>query len=406
VNLVFILLSFPTITETFILNQITALIDRGHTVEIFSLEKPLSPTFHKEVEKYHLLEKTCYFRRYSGRRDMVNNLLSSPFSALSGFSRIVKYLKLGLKVEGLWKLVPFLGKKKFDLIHVHFGQVGAEFIFLKDILRLPFITSFYGYDATQIPREFPSIYQTLFKRSDFIIVLSEAMKEELLRLHCPGEKIRVHHLGVDLNKFKPGEKKERGYNTLLLAGRLVEKKGIPLAIEAFARIKNKYPQSRLKIIGDGYLKDTIEDLIRQHGLQDRITLVGFHTPYTQIKEEMSNADIFILPSHTSKRGDEEGTPMVLMEAQAMGLPVISTFHAGIPEVVIDGETGFLVKEKDIDALADRLAYLLDHPELRLEMGRKGRAHIEKHYNVKDEITHIERLYVEASTLYHGRGQNR
>jgi colanic acid/amylovoran biosynthesis glycosyltransferase len=183
----------------------------------------------------------------------------------------------------------------------------------------------------------------------------------------------------------------------------VEKKGIPFAIEAFARTKNKYPQTRLKIIGDGYLKDTIEELIRQCDLQDRATLVGFHT---QVKEEMANADIFILPSHTSKRGDKEGTPMVLMEAQAMGLPVISTFHAGIPEVVIDGETGFLVKEKDVDALADRLAYLLDHPELRLEMGKRGRAHIEKHYNARDEITHIERLYAEASTLYHGRDQNR
>jgi colanic acid/amylovoran biosynthesis glycosyltransferase len=232
------------------------------------------------------------------------------------------------------------------------------------------------------------------------------MKEELLRLHCPDEKIRVHHLGVDLNKFKPGEKKERSYNTVLLVGRLVEKKGIPLAIEAFARIKDKYPQTRLKIIGDGYLKDTIEALIKQHDLQDRTTLVGFHTPYTQVKEGMANADIFILPSHTSERGDKEGTPMVLMEAQAMSLPVISTFHGGIPEVVIDGETGFLVQEKDIDALADRLDYLLDHPELRLEMGRRGRAHIEKHYNAKDEITHIEKLYAEASTLYHGRGQNR
>jgi colanic acid/amylovoran biosynthesis glycosyltransferase len=120
---------------------------------------------------------------------------------------------------------------------------------------------------------------------------------------------------------------------------------------------------------------------------------------------MANADIFILPSYTSERGDKEGTPMVLMEAQAMGLPVVSTFHAGIPEVVIDGEAGFLIKEKDVDALADRLEYLLAHPELRIEMGKKGRAHIEKNYDVKQEAKELVKLYAEAIAL-HREGESK
>jgi len=399
-----ILLSFPTVTETFVLNQITALMDLGHTVEIFSLYKPPSEIHHEEVESYQLLKRTSYFRQYSGRKDLVTSLLSTPFTTLLSLPQILGYLHLRLKVKELWKLVPFLHKRDFDLIHAHFGQVGAEFVFLKDILHLPFITSFYGYDVTQIPREFPSIYQDLFKQSDLILVLSEAMKEELLKLHCPLEKLRVHHVSVDLNKFKPVEKREKGYNTILLVGRLVEKKGVPLAIEAFARIKDRYPETKLRIIGEGYLKDTIEGLIRQLNLQDRITLLGFHT-HNQIIEEMANADIFILPSYTSERGDKEGTPMVLMEAQAMGLPVVSTFHAGIPEVVIDGEAGFLIKEKDVDALADRLEYLLAHPELRIEMGKKGRAHIEKNYDVKQEAKELVKLYAEAIAL-HREGESK
>ena len=111
--------------------------------------------------------------------------------------------------------------------------------------------------------------------------------------------------------------------------------------------------------------------------------------YLKIYQE---ARIFVLPSVTASKGDEEGTPVVLMEAQATGLPVISTFHSGIPEVVIHGKSGFLVPEKDVDALAERLEYLIEHPEIWPEMGKEGRKFVEKKYDIKKLNQQLVEIY--------------
>ena len=151
-------------------------------------------------------------------------------------------------------------------------------------------------------------------------------------------------------------------------------------IEAVERVIGKYPDIEYRIIGDGPMRRELESLIAALNLGERVKMLGWRDQ-DEVLECMKDSDILLAPSVTGKNGDQEGIPVVLMEAMAMGLPVLSTFHSGIPELVQDGVTGFLVPERDVDALVERLANLLENPEQQLEMGIAGRRRVEEHYNI-------------------------
>jgi colanic acid/amylovoran biosynthesis glycosyltransferase len=145
------------------------------------------------------------------------------------------------------------------------------------------------------------------------------------------------------------------------------------------------------IIGDGERRELIETTIAEHGLEDIVELRGWQ-PQSVVADEMADAHLFILPSVTAENGDKEGTPTVLLEAQSMGLPVVSTYHAGIPEIVEDGETGLLVPERDSEALADALETLISNPERWPEMGKRGREHIERNHSIEAVTDDLLKLY--------------
>jgi colanic acid/amylovoran biosynthesis glycosyltransferase len=152
-----------------------------------------------------------------------------------------------------------------------------------------------------------------------------------------------------------------------------------------------YKNIEMTIIGEGPLKNRITRLINVLGLSKEISLPGF-IPHKEVYNQMKKSHIFILPSITSSSGAKEGIPNVLMEAQATGLPVISTYHAGIPELVLDGESGYLVKEGDIPNLANNLINLIENPDLRMEFGKKGRKHVEKQFNLDKQVKKLEEIY--------------
>ena len=150
----------------------------------------------------------------------------------------------------------------------------------------------------------------------------------------------------------------------------MEKKGIEYSIRAFAQVAAKHPQARYDIVGDGPLHHDLAKLIAELGLADRIKLHGALAGES-VRQLLSEADIFVLASVTAANGDCEGTPVSLLEAQACGVPVISTKHTGIPEIVLDGKTGFLVSERDVQGLAEKLELLISDPALRARIGRAG-----------------------------------
>jgi colanic acid/amylovoran biosynthesis glycosyltransferase len=178
---------------------------------------------------------------------------------------------------------------------------------------------------------------------------------------------------------------------VLTAARLVEKKGIAYAIRAVAEAVRAGRRLNYSIAGDGRMRAELERLIHEFGMERHVRLLGWKSR-AEVLSLMRDAHILLAPSVTATDGDEEGIPNVVKEAMAVGLPVISTFHAGIPELVDDGGSGLLVPERDVTGLAERLGYLCDHPERWPEMGRVGRRRIERDFDITRLNDRLERLY--------------
>jgi glycosyltransferase involved in cell wall biosynthesis len=234
----------------------------------------------------------------------------------------------------------------------------------------------------------------LFLEADVLTVPDQSMKDLLVKCHCPENKIIVHHSGIDLNKFKfrfrtppgPGEPL-----VMLCVGRLVEKKGIQYLIRAFSQVIHHFPDIRLRIIGDGPLKAVLAQLIRRLGLTHAVTLTGAKT-HDDVAKEMDRAHLFCLPSITDRHGNREGIPNVLKEAMACGLPVISTYHGGIPELVEDGVNGYLVPEKDEEHLTAALIKAIETPETWAKLAESARNTVERSFDVKKQIDELEVIY--------------
>ena len=417
-KIAFIVDVFPRLSETFILNQIAGLIDRGHHVDIIAKNKEKIPQINPDVIKYDLLRHTIYLneidRTIPGNKIkrihgaiflLIKNFKKRPESILKSLNP-VKHKRKALSLKNFYRLIPFLDSRPYDIIHCHFGPSGNLALYLKDIgaIEGKVITTFYGYDiSSYIKQNGGQAYTSLFQRGDLFAAICEDMKNRLIRLGCNREKIIIHRLGVDMDRFGCQYREfdnERTVN-LLSVGRFVEKKGFEFSIRAVANIIRKYPRISYKIIGDGRLKDEIDNLIEELNVRPFVELLGWRTQ-DEVEKLMAESDIFIAPSVTGTDGDREGTPTVLIEASARCMPIVSTIHAGIPEVVQDGKSGFLVPEKDVTALTEKIQYLVENPQEWTNMGLAGRKHVIKNYdkNVLNKQlieTYKQIIGVEAST---------
>lgn len=419
--------SFPVVSETFILRQITGLLDRGHEVDIYADARPDadSPS-QPEVATHRLMDRTTYMDmpRESAPWEMPvwpitgQTWLPGESKSTQNWLRVVRALptlagnfvrtprltidllssKYGCQASSLsaiYRLGTLNGvQKQYDVLHAHFGPVGNSFRFAKHLWRAPLVVSFHGYDASQVPkRDGHGFYGNLFHTLDIATVNSKFMEEKLRRLECPSEKIRKILYGVDLSQFDHQTRKFIAHEPVraLTIARLTEKKGIEYAIRAVAQVRQSYPRINYGIIGDGPLRPQLQQLIEQLDLGASVTLHGAKTGQF-IREMLSQAQIFILPSVTASDGDEEGTPVSLLEAQASGIPVLSTWHSGIPEIVRNAVTGFLVPERDVKSLAERLAFLIRHPESCVELGRNGRQFIASNFDSAQQIDNLIDLY--------------
>ena len=391
-RIAFIVSRFPALSQTFILNQITGLIDREHRVDIYAVQSDNNPRIHPDVTKYNLLNHTYYFRelpsgklrRYIGITGLIikyfykkpGSLLKTWLLSSRGKGSILKILCAGF---------PFLDKHPYDIIHCHFGPNGILGTTLKDIgvIEGKVVTTFHGYDiSSYIRKHGDNVYNSLFLKGDMFLPISERWKNKLVELGCSERKIVVHRMGIDTNKFHFVSDRHRrdGKVRLLTIARLIEKKGIQYAVQAVGVALKKYPNIEYCVVGDGPLKITLKGLIEELNIGNNVKLLGWKQQ-EEILELMKNTDILIAPSVVSEDGDEEGIPVVLMEALAQGIPVLSTQHSGIPEVVEDGKSGFLVPERDVDALAEKLVFFIEHPESWTKMGQAGREYVEKCYNI-------------------------
>jgi len=400
-KIAFIVGEFPSLSETFILNQITGLLDLGYEVEIFSGFNPKEKKVHSDVEKYRLMER-CHYN--SIPHNKIKRILKAIFLIIKNFHKaplkilkslnVFEYGKAALSLILLYSLIPFLDKN-FDILHCHFGPNGIIGIYLKKIgISGKYITSFHGYDMSSfvISNE-NNVYKRLFLNGDLFLPISNYWKRKLIKLGCNKKKVIVQHMGINLEKFKFFERKKQSEETIriLTVGSLFEKKGHKYAIQAIAKIIKKYNKIEYIIAGEGYLRNELEELVEDLHIKKYVKFLGA-VEQKEVLKLYQQAHIYILPSVTASNGDQEGIPVVLMEAQATGLPIISTYHTGIPEGVLDGKSGFLVPERDVDALTEKLEYLIEHPEIWPDMGQYGRKFVEEHYDINKLNQRLVEIY--------------
>lgn len=291
--------------------------------------------------------------------------------------------------------------RKMNLIHAHFGPNGVLAMPLAQKLKIPLLVTFHGYDITLNRRHIWRTgkllyYQLLLHEAELqrqakgFIAVSRFIQQKLIEQGYPPEKILLHYIGVDTDKFSPLEQPAQE-RYLLCVGRHTEKKGIDTLLRAFARIAHKHPDVVLLQVGEGKLTSKLQALARQLGIEGRVRFLGAR-PHHEVKQLMQQAEIFALPSQVAPSGECEGLPIVILEASACGVPVVATYHSGIPEAVIDGETGFLVAEKDDLALAAKLDVLLGDRALGKTMGRQGRALIEAQFDIRRQTAKLEAIY--------------
>lgn len=284
------------------------------------------------------------------------------------------------------------------LVHAHFGTDGLAALPLAEALGVPLATTLHGYEVSRSRAHmlmsgrtawtlYALFQRRLMRGGGLFLAVSDSVRRRALALGYPEERTITHHIGVDTGRYRPGKAPEPGL--VLHVGRLVEKKGTADLIEAFARAR--VPGSRLVIVGAGPLRQALEQRAATLSPEVSITFAGALAP-EEVAAWMRRAWLIAAPSVTARDGDSEGLPTVLVEAAASGLPAVATDHSGIPEVVADGRTGFLVPERDTRALTERLGELLGSAGLRARMGETARALAEERFDLARQTALLEGHY--------------
>lgn len=292
-----------------------------------------------------------------------------------------------------------LKKREVDIVHAHFANVGCDHSWVPGLKKAPFLVSFYGYDYEFVPFTQPSykkLYQRLFDTADQLVCEGTFGASVLEKMGCPPEKIAVLPLGVIIEEI-PFSNRSKGKDSLNLVqvAAFREKKGHIYSVKAFHKALAECPHMHLTLVGNEETSFKIEvlEFIKEKGLENKVKVVN-GIDHSRLHEFLSGFDVFIHPScYSSSRDCEGGAPVVLLDAQACGLPVISTTHCDIPDEVIHGVTGFLSSEKDFDSLADsiRIFYSMDPMKFR-SFSFAARKHVEENYSIVRNSSRLRELY--------------
>lgn len=366
---------------------------------------PYSETFiPAQVENYE--SYTGFYVGTSRCRGRNYPLPAQRTLVLSEMAKLTLRRKLLFLITGLGYPDWFRRLKQLSprLIHAHFGPDGVWALPMKQRLKIPLIVTFHGYDITVSedssddlsdmfgPHPLTRVYfwrrRHLFKKAHCCIAVSEFIRTKLIEKGCPPDKIIVHYIGIDVDKFTPQPHPSR-QPVVLFVGRLVEKKGGHYLIQAMAQVQSVRPDIELVVIGDGGLRSTLEQQAA-HALK-RYRFLGAQ-PSDVVRDWLNQAMLLCIPSVTDIHHNCEGLPITLLEAQAMEVPVVSSIHAGIPEAIIHGETGFLAAEKDWQALGEHILTLANNEQLRKQFAIAGRQQVESKFNIKLNSPQIEAVY--------------
>lgn len=268
-----------------------------------------------------------------------------------------------------------------------YGTAGARILPVVKAVGIPLIVHFHGYDAVRydIVESLRDKYREMFNYASAIIAVSRVMHQKLLDLGCPEAKLVLNTYGPypDFAKVTANHRDQ----TLVSVARFADKKAPYYTILAFREIMDDFPNAKITLAGDGVLHDVCVNLVRYYGMEEFVSLPG-PVKRDEYLEMLKTCRAYVQHSLTPASGDMEGTPLSILEAQSAGVPVISTNHAGIPDVVIHNETGLLSDEHDVKAMAQHMRMLLSSKELASEMGAKARIRINENFTLQK---HLDKL---------------
>lgn len=313
---------------------------------------------------------------------------------------VFKYGRQALSLRLLYMVFPYIGRKPYDIIHCHFGPNGLHGVRMRELgaIKGKIVATFHGYDIRLGIQNGHDYYAELKKNGDVFLSISPYNKRNLLTFGFNPNKIVDLPVGIDTRRFRSNWESKFHLNRddhrtvrILTVARLVPEKGLEYGIRSINEIlkRNSSAQIQYNIVGDGEQKSQLEKLTRTLNLTGIVRFLG-SLDQSDVRKTLRQNDVFLLPSIN------EALPVCLMEAQATGLPVVASAVGSVDKVVNNGRSGFLVQAGDVEALAEKLIYLIEHPEIWPEMGRAGRAYVEANYDINKLNVRLVDIYQELS----------
>lgn len=393
---------YPVISQTFCDTEMLALERRGWSFEVGSVHPPLTSLRHEHAAR---LRAPIYYAppseilKLRERRAKENG--TWPVALVARHEqRYGPSAKAVLRARNALYFADLFTRHGVEHFHVHFANRAAQTaLFVKAISGIPFSVTAHGQDF-MVDLGNIELLREICAEAEFVAAETD-FSANLLRERCPDAASKIHRVynGMDLTNFRAPEFSPFQPNEptrLLSVGRLVEFKGFSHLLEACAELESRACNFHCEIVGDGPLRENLAQQIEQLQLRERVTLAGARSQ-GEIFARLRAADIFVLPSIVDQAGASDVFPTVILEAMASGRPVVSTTVAGIPESVVDGETGFLVPPAAPAALADALEKLIRDPHLRSQFGAAGRGRVENNFQVETTVEPFEQL-LRASSL--------
>ncbi|MDQ8726748.1 glycosyltransferase [Bradyrhizobium sp. LHD-71] len=407
---------FPIASETFIMNTAAGLIDAGHDVDLYGLfGKSSSTVGHNLVEQRGLASRA--FLPHFSESKVVRRWLEAPgafarIAQASGIRAATSGLNLrahrrrGLAMRAIHEVESFQARGQYDALHCQFGTLAKPVLRHRRAggLSGPVIVHFRGYDiSSHIVKAGPHYYDQAFGEAEAFIANSAFFRDRAIALGCPADKITVVEspINMEIFPFAPRMLQPGQPIRILTVGRLVEKKGIAYAIEAIGLLRARGFSIEHRIVGEGPQRQELEALIGALDLGQIVTLLGERSQEA-IAAELAQAHLFLAPSVHAANGAADAAINTIKEAMASGLPVVSTRHGGIPELVEHGVSGLLAPERDAAALADHLHALIRAPESWPRFAAAGRTAVESRFDTAFIARKILDIYAIAAERYRSR----
>ncbi len=395
----YVLRKFPVLSETFILNEILALEARGIPVHIFSLERPNDPRFHEDLSK--LKASVSYIPDISDLGTLLRHHMRAAKHDRQRYFGALTYALTRAKPKLLWRFLQSgyvaneARRLRLHHLHAHFANRPTSVAFFASMITgIPYSFTAHAMDIYKVHVN-PKVLAKKIEKARFVVTVSDFNKTYLERLASDGvgKIVRIYN-GIDLTRFVPNGVPPRSPFTLLCVARLVEKKGIPVLIEACGHLRDRGVVFECWIVGKGRLRSQLEALIERWKIHDHVHLLGPHT-HREVLERYRSAHLYVLPCIVGSDGNRDGLPVSIVEALACGLPVVTTPMTGIPEVVHHQHNGLLLPDGDPQALADAIESVIHDTHLYERVQANARASVASTFDLRQTAEALRRLFEEG-----------